>query len=90
MDAGGATYYKHSPNRAGQARSQNRPETEQDIMHPGKSATRKVATLKPIQIRGRFFTAVALHLSGRPDAGFLAGTNVYLDGGVLSRLHDPA
>ncbi|WP_018001492.1 septum site-determining protein MinC [Paracoccus sp. N5] len=39
-------------------------------MHPGKSATRKVATLKPIQIRGRFFTAVALHLSGRPDAGF--------------------
>lgn len=25
-----------------------------------------------------------------PDAGFLAGTNVYLDGGVLSRLHDPA
>lgn len=45
--------------------------TEQDRMHPGKSATRKVATLKPIQIRGRFFTAVALHLSGRPDAGFL-------------------
>lgn len=44
--------------------------TEQDRMHPGKSATRKVATLKPIQIRGRFFTAVALHLSGRPDAGF--------------------
>ena len=25
-----------------------------------------------------------------PEAGFLAGTNVFLDGGVLSRLHDPA
>lgn len=25
-----------------------------------------------------------------PEAGFLAGTTVYLDGGVLSRLHDPA
>lgn len=39
-------------------------------MQSGKSATQKVATLKPIQIRGRFFTAVALHLAGRPDAGF--------------------
>ncbi|WP_323718678.1 septum site-determining protein MinC [Paracoccus aminovorans] len=39
-------------------------------MHPGKSATQKVATLKPLQIRGRSFTAVALHLVGRPDAGF--------------------
>lgn len=31
----------------------------------------------------------AIWMTG-PDAGFLAGTNVYLDGGVLSRLHDPA
>ena len=39
-------------------------------MHPGTSATQNVATVKPIQIRGRSFTAVALHLVGRPDAGF--------------------
>ena len=31
----------------------------------------------------------AIWMTG-PEAGFLSGTNVYLDGGVLSRLHDPA
>ena len=33
-------------------------------------ATRKVASVKPLQVRGRFFTAIALHLSGRADQAF--------------------
>ncbi|UXU76647.1 MULTISPECIES: septum site-determining protein MinC [unclassified Paracoccus (in: a-proteobacteria)] len=34
--------------------------------------------MKPFQIRGRFFTAVALHLSGPADAGFLAALDARL------------
>ncbi|WP_142661808.1 septum site-determining protein MinC [Paracoccus laeviglucosivorans] len=34
------------------------------------TATSQVATVKPLQIRGRFLTAVALHLAGRADHGF--------------------
>lgn len=34
--------------------------------------------MKPFQIRGRFFTAVALHLSGRPDQGFFAALDARL------------
>lgn len=32
---------------------------------------------------------MALYLAG-PDAGFLTGATLYADGGILSRLHDPA
>ena len=39
-------------------------------MQSGKSAAQTVATVKPLQIRGRTFTAIALHLSGRPDRAF--------------------
>ena len=34
--------------------------------------------MKPFQIRGRSFTAVALHLSGRPDQGFFAALDARL------------
>ncbi|MFH5773451.1 septum site-determining protein MinC [Paracoccus sp. NGMCC 1.201697] len=40
--------------------------------------TQKVATVKPVQIRGRFFTAVALHLSGPADRDFLAALDAKL------------
>lgn len=33
-------------------------------------ATRRVASVKPLQVRGRFFTAIALHLTGRADQAF--------------------
>lgn len=36
-----------------------------------KTAPQQVATVTPLQVRGRFFTAIALHLTGRPDRGFL-------------------
>lgn len=35
-----------------------------------KPAPHQVATLTPLQVRGRFFTAIALHLTGRPDRAF--------------------
>lgn len=41
----------------------------QDIKEDSADA---VATLKPLQIRGRFFTAVALRLEGTPDPAFYA------------------
>ena len=52
------------------------------------------AALEAVHPVGRIATPrevaeVAVWMTGA-DAGFLAGTNVYLDGGVLSRLHDPA
>lgn len=52
------------------------------------------AALEAVHPVGRIGTPrevaeAAVWMTG-PDAGFLAGTNVYLDGGVLSRLHDPA
>lgn len=37
-----------------------------------RAATAQVATARALQIRGRFLTAIALHLDGRPDAGFFA------------------
>lgn len=52
------------------------------------------AALEAVHPIGRIGTPrevaeAAVWMTG-PDAGFLVGTNVYLDGGVLSRLHDPA
>lgn len=38
----------------------------------------RVATLKSLQIRGRSFTAVALHLIGRPDQDFFAAVDARL------------
>jgi len=35
-------------------------------------AGQKLATVKPVQIRGRYFTAIALHLTGPADRDFLA------------------
>lgn len=37
---------------------------------PKNRATPQVATVKPLQIRGRHFTAVALHLDGHADDAF--------------------
>lgn len=59
-------------------------------MQSGKRATERVATVRPLQIRGRFFTAVALHLTGRPDRSFfdaldarLAQTPLFFDNAPL-------
>ncbi|MEM1130686.1 MAG: septum site-determining protein MinC [Pseudomonadota bacterium] len=40
--------------------------------------TPSVTTVKPFQIRGRFFTAVALRLTGRPDPAFFAALDTQL------------
>ena len=45
----------------------------------GKSAVQAVATVKPLQIRGRTFTAIALHLSGRPDRAFFEALEARLN-----------
>ncbi|WP_347265902.1 septum site-determining protein MinC [Paracoccus sp. (in: a-proteobacteria)] len=37
-----------------------------------RAAPAQVASARALQIRGRFLTAIALHLDGRPDAGFFA------------------
>lgn len=42
------------------------------IQDSKQTSDRRVATVRPVQIRGRFFTAVALHLSGPADRLFLA------------------
>lgn len=59
-------------------------------MQSGTSATQTLATVKPLQIRGRTFTAVALHLAGRPDRAFfdaldakLAQTPLFFDNAPL-------
>ncbi|GLK64489.1 MULTISPECIES: septum site-determining protein MinC [Paracoccus] len=48
-------------------------------MQSGKSAAEVVATVKPFQIRGRSFTAVALHLTGRPDRAFFQALEARLN-----------
>ncbi|RDW13248.1 septum site-determining protein MinC [Paracoccus thiocyanatus] len=48
-------------------------------MQSGKSAAQTVATVKPLQIRGRTFTAIALHLSGRPDRAFFEALEARLN-----------
>jgi len=48
-------------------------------MQSGKSAAQTVATVKPLQIRGRSFTAIALHLGGRPDRAFFEALEARLN-----------
>ncbi|KRW93086.1 septum site-determining protein MinC [Paracoccus sp. MKU1] len=48
-------------------------------MQSGKSAAQTVATVKPLQIRGRTFTAIALHLSGWPDRAFFEALEARLN-----------
>lgn len=48
-------------------------------MQSGKSAAQTVATVKPLQIRGRNFTAIALHLTGRPDRIFFEALEARLN-----------
>lgn len=60
-------------NRAGQDRA------EQSVQAKTTSEiAQRVATLKSLQIRGRSFTAVALHLIGHPDQDFFAAVDARL------------
>ncbi|MDS9469262.1 septum site-determining protein MinC [Paracoccus sp. MBLB3053] len=43
-----------------------------------ESTSRQVARVKPVQIRGRFFTAVAIQLAGEADEGFFEALDVKL------------
>lgn len=64
------------------------------LMAGFKGKTKEFSALEGCHPAGRIATPaeiakLALYLTS-PDAAFLTGTTVYADGGVLSRLHDPA
>lgn len=47
-------------------------------MHNGSRTAQSVASVRPLQIRGRFLTAVALHLEGQPDHAFMDALDMRL------------